>query len=234
MERDYCTISTIVPCFNGAAYVAEAIASIADQDRPPDEIIFVDDGSTDHSAAIALDTAPHLVRVIRQSNQGTSFARRTGVEVARGDFIHFIDADDILPAGALRALAQTLVGDPDVDAAYGEWENFWVEELAEERDAHAQTSFAKRQANIMPGSAMYRASFFRSAPDFRSDEQLHGFSRWLVDRRDEGAKFERVDHLTLRRRIHRGNASRRKTNKQLADFAFEMLARRKRQASLGR
>jgi glycosyltransferase involved in cell wall biosynthesis len=89
-------ISAIVPLFNGALYIERAIRSMFDQTRVPDEIIVVDDGSTDGGAAIVERLAKTFpIRLISQENAGQSAARNIGVEGARGDLIAFLDQDDI-------------------------------------------------------------------------------------------------------------------------------------------
>jgi glycosyltransferase involved in cell wall biosynthesis len=88
------TISVVIPCYNGARYLPETLASVLRQTLPPHEVIVVDDGSTDDSAAVAASFGPP-VRVLRQPNQGESVARNRGIDEARGNWIAFIDADDL-------------------------------------------------------------------------------------------------------------------------------------------
>jgi glycosyltransferase involved in cell wall biosynthesis len=98
------TVSVIIPCYNGAAFLRETVDSALRQTIPPLDVIVVDDGSTDDSAAIAESYGP-LVRVIRQRNQGESVARNVGIAAARGDYLMFLDADDLLAPDALQKLA---------------------------------------------------------------------------------------------------------------------------------
>ncbi len=99
------TVSVVVPCFNQARYLAAAIASARDQTHPPLECIVVDDGSTDSSAAVATSAG---ARLIRQRNSGVSGARNTGLDAACGEFIVFLDADDVLLPEALAIEADAL------------------------------------------------------------------------------------------------------------------------------
>jgi glycosyltransferase involved in cell wall biosynthesis len=87
------TISVVIPCYNAGKFLRETIDSILAQTYSAMEVIVVDDGSTDNSAAIAESYGPP-VRVLRQHNQGESVARNRGIEVAQGEWIAFQDADD--------------------------------------------------------------------------------------------------------------------------------------------
>jgi glycosyltransferase involved in cell wall biosynthesis len=87
-------VTVVVPCHNAAPFIADTIQSVLDQTRAVDEIVVVDDGSSDGSAAIA-ESFGEPVRVIRQPNRGECAARNRGVQEARGDIIAFLDADDL-------------------------------------------------------------------------------------------------------------------------------------------
>jgi glycosyltransferase involved in cell wall biosynthesis len=106
------TISIVTPCYNAARYLRETIRSVLKQTLPPAEMVIVDDGSTDDSAEIA-ESYGTPVRVIRQANQGESAARNRGIREARGDYLLFLDADDLLEQEALERLATAVDGSPN-------------------------------------------------------------------------------------------------------------------------
>ena len=87
------TVSVIIPCYNAARYVGQAIGSVLEQTRPPLEVIVVDDGSTDGSADVVAGFGGS-VRLICQDNQGRAGAVRTALTVATGELVAFVDADD--------------------------------------------------------------------------------------------------------------------------------------------
>ena len=87
-------VSAIIPTFNRRKYIRRAIESILTQTLPVDEIIVVDDGSTDGTAEAIEGWFGSRVRVIRQENTGVSGARRRGIQAARGEWIAFLDSDD--------------------------------------------------------------------------------------------------------------------------------------------
>jgi len=86
-------IAVVIPAYNAGRYVARAIDSVLAQTRPADQIIVVDDGSTDNTAE-AVAAYRHEVRYIRQRNAGASAARNAGIEAAEREWIAFLDADD--------------------------------------------------------------------------------------------------------------------------------------------
>jgi glycosyltransferase involved in cell wall biosynthesis len=87
-------VSVVIPCYNGARFLREALESALRQTHAPLEVIVVDDGSTDDSVGIA-EAVGSPVRVIQQAHGGESVARNRGIEEARGDWIGFLDADDL-------------------------------------------------------------------------------------------------------------------------------------------
>jgi hypothetical protein len=101
------SVSVVIPCYNGATFLRETLDSVQTQTLPPLEVLVVDDGSTDDSAAIA-ETYGSPVRVIRQPNQGESVARNRGIDEARGEWVAFLDADDLWLPGKLAEQARVM------------------------------------------------------------------------------------------------------------------------------
>ncbi|MCD6393437.1 MAG: glycosyltransferase family 2 protein, partial [Planctomycetes bacterium] len=92
-DKQSYTISVVIPAFNAEEYIGRAIDSVLAQTRQPDEIIVVDDGSTDNTAEVIKPYSPK-VHYIHQENGGASVARNTGIEAATGQWLAFLDADD--------------------------------------------------------------------------------------------------------------------------------------------
>lgn len=115
-------VSTVIPVHNRAAQLREAVDSVLAQEYRPIEIILVDDGSTDDTPAIAGALAtghPGLVRVLAQQNAGPGIARERGRCVARGEFIQYLDSDDVLLPGKFSTQVTALRNEPGCEVAYG-------------------------------------------------------------------------------------------------------------------
>jgi len=113
------TISAIVPAYNVAPYIADALDSLLSQSAPFHEIIVIDDGSTDGTAAI-LDQYRDRpgMRIVRVANGGQGRARNQALAMASGDYVYFFDADDLLEAGFVADMQAMLAGRSEVDIVY--------------------------------------------------------------------------------------------------------------------
>lgn len=114
-------VSTIIPVYNRAAMLREAVACVLAQDWRPVEIIIVDDGSTDNTLAAAhqIAAAHPEVRVLSQANAGPGVARQSGLEISRGEFVQFLDSDDFLLPHKFSAQIAALHAKPESGIAYG-------------------------------------------------------------------------------------------------------------------
>ena len=115
------TVSIVIPCYNQAPFVAEAIRSALAQTHEAIEVIVVNDGSTDDAAAIIDRTVDgHVnVEVITQANRGLSAARNAGLRASQGDIVIFLDADDRLTPAAARAACDSLRRHPEAMMTFG-------------------------------------------------------------------------------------------------------------------
>ena len=117
---DKCRLSIIIPVYNVEEYLDRCLGSILDQDFTSYEVILVDDGSTDSSSLICdrySATAPRF-RTLHKPNGGVSSARNAGLELAKGEYIMFLDSDDSLLPYALDDMMDVVVGEDMVVAGY--------------------------------------------------------------------------------------------------------------------
>jgi glycosyltransferase involved in cell wall biosynthesis len=117
-------VSILIPCYNAEQWLAETIESALAQTWENKEIIIVDDGSTDGSLAIAKSYASQRVKVISQRNQGASTARNTAYSNCTGDYIQYLDADDLLAPDKIEQQVNLLQNFPNTLAAC-EWARFY-------------------------------------------------------------------------------------------------------------
>ena len=148
-------VSCIIPVFNRAEMVCEAIASVLEQDYRPIQILVIDDGSTDNTAKVLdeLATVHPEISVLRQPNAGPGVAREHGRKHARGEYIQYLDSDDLLLAGKFSQQVKALIDNPDCDVAYGKTEEVVY---GEPRKGVAARETGQRHAAIFPRMLTHR------------------------------------------------------------------------------
>lgn len=164
-------VSVIIPCYNQAHFLGEAIESVLAQTYSHREIIIVDDGSPDNTAEVA--TRYPCVRYIRQQNQGLSAARNTGLRASQGRYLVFLDADDRLLPDALAAGLEHLGEHPECAFVYG-----WYRYIAVDGSPLPTPALPRVEGNHylallhdnnyigMHATVMYRRCVFESVSGF--------------------------------------------------------------------
>ena len=120
-------VSTIIPVFNRSRLLREAVDSVLAQTYRPIEIIIVDDGSTDDTSEVIRElqaSEPKVIRSIRQRNLGPGSAREAGRKVARGEFIQYLDSDDLLLPEKFQLQVKGLIENPDCGVSYGKTRHY--------------------------------------------------------------------------------------------------------------
>jgi glycosyltransferase involved in cell wall biosynthesis len=117
-------VSVIIPAHDAERWIADAIGSALAQTWPNTEVIVVDDGSSDETAAVAERFVSARVRLVRQQRAGASAARNRGISEARGDYLQFLDADDLLGPTKIESQLDVLGGRPAGTVASGSWGRF--------------------------------------------------------------------------------------------------------------
>lgn len=124
MNKLMASISIIVPLYNKAAYIEETIQSIISQTYPHWEIIIIDNGSTDGSLEIAQKIKDSRLRFFQSSKKGPGSARNYGLKLAQGDWIQFLDADDLLASDHIEQQLETAKKNPQADIVVSYWQEF--------------------------------------------------------------------------------------------------------------
>jgi len=190
-------VSVIVATWNGEEFLRHALESLFAQDYEPIEAILVDDGSEDGTPGIA-ESFPDL-RYIRQENRGLAAAHNTGINAAQGEFIAFLDDDDVLPPNKVRLQAEYLVSHPEVGCVMGrqEWINppSWLTRDAVYGDLDG----------IPPGSAMIRREVLRELGGFDSSFRWGEDMDLLVRMRERGVAMYVLPEIVLHRRFTGSN-----------------------------
>jgi len=217
-------VSTIVPVHNGARYLHQALESLRSELTPGDEIIVVDDGSTDGSAELAASWKGP-VQVLKQTNAGPAAARNRALTAASGEWIAFLDADDLAMPDRLARLGPHLFGPNGADLVYGGQRRF-VSPDCIPPGAPASPETDEPIACVLGAVLARRAVFDRVGvfnPELRSGEVIEWFARAQAGH----LHIQEVPGAVFRRRRHANNLS--------ADIRFrqEVLSA-VRQALIGR
>lgn len=223
-------ISVVIPAWNAARTLAETLASVAAQVRPADEVIVVDDGSTDASAAIA-EAHPLCPRVIRKAHSGAPATMNRGVAAADGDLLAFVDADDLWPAPKLADQAAVLATRPDLDGVLGHVEAFVCPSVAADQAARFVVPPAPQPGWLTGTLLVRRAAFDRVGPF--AEDLSNGFAiDWFDRARATGLAFLMLDAVLLRRRLHPGSlaARNRASDAAMLEMARRAIARRRQGA----
>jgi glycosyltransferase involved in cell wall biosynthesis len=201
-------VSVVVPAYNAERYVAEAIASALVQRLPHDEIVVVDDGSTDGTAAMVEAFGDQVV-LVRTERRGPGAARNAGIARARGTLLAFLDADDVWADGALEAWRRELAGSEQPDIVRG-----LVRQFASPEFRGAVPDGAS--PGLCPGAAVLTRRAWDAVGAFDEQLQAGEFLDWLLRARALGLGEVVLSEVVLWRRVHESNHTR---VAQLGDYA---------------
>lgn len=218
-------VSIVIPCLNGAATLGAAIETCLAQGLDDMEVVVVDDGSTDRSLEIARSFEPK-VRVFTGPNRGVSAARNRGISESIGEWLVFLDADDLLAPGTMSARLAFAAANP-ADVVICDWREFSGSDAnaangrlrsVDMRDLSADAEIAcATHAWATTCALMYRRSIVERIGGFRGDLPVIQDARFLFDAAYAGARFAHFSHVGAYYRVLPDSLSRRNPSKFWCD-----------------
>lgn len=196
-------ISIIIPVYNCEQYLEEALESVLNQNFKPLDIIVIDDGSTDRSLSIAESYVPQI-RVFQQPNLGAAEARNNGIKNANGDFLAFLDSDDVWLTDKLSSQIELFTENPNLDMVFGGVEQFLSPEL--EQDHNTPTvAIKKYPLGLLAGTMLIKKASFLKVGLFNPAWKIGEFIDWYAKAKEQNLSNMVLPKTVLRRRIHTSN-----------------------------
>jgi glycosyltransferase involved in cell wall biosynthesis len=224
------TVSVIIPAFNRAQYIGGAIESALDQSFDDYEIIVVDDGSTDETAAVVARYP--LVRYLRQANAGIGAARNCGVQAARGRFLSFLDSDDLWPRDKLMIQIGAMRENPAVDVVYGHARQFLSPDVGSEMKE--RTRFVDDPVpGYLPGTMLVTSDAFARVGPFPTAWVVGEAMDWHLRAVEQDLRIMLLREVLLFRRLHSANQGRQRRDAR-GDYARILKASLDRRRAAGR
>ena len=187
-------LSVLLPVRNGERFLKEALDSVDAQTCESLEVIVVDDGSSDSSARLA-EAHRLSPRVHRQPPRGVPFALNQAMEMAEGEYVTFIDADDVWPPDRMARLLEGVRGNPEMAGAFG---------MIVNTDTDLRPIEKPIPARLTTTGVFRRSEMARIGP-FRTDVVHATQIDWISRANAEGLRFASVAELVLLRRVHGQN-----------------------------
>lgn len=213
-------ISAIVPVCDGELYIEEAIDSILEQSRPPDQVIVVDDGSTDATAE-RVERYGEAVELLRREHAGVGAALNSALDAAHGELLSFLDADDLWTPRKLEVQLEA-IADPAVDIVFGRVEQFISPDLNADECARLRRPPGDQPGKLKGAMLVGRAAFDRVGP-FTTRWKLADFIDWYARAQELRLTERMLDQVVLRRRLHRSNVGRSESASR-KEYAVAMAA----------
>jgi glycosyltransferase involved in cell wall biosynthesis len=199
-------VSVVIPAHNSERYILATLDSVLAQAHRPLEIVVVDDGSSDGTAAMVENYAPGI-RVVKQERRGHPAARNAGIRAATGEFLGFIDHDDLWSPDKLTLQMEAFAKDPELDLVFGHIRNFFTPEMPAEERARIQSPMHPLPG-LLQGAMLARRSSFERVGYFYEQRGLGDFLDWYGRAMLAGVKTEMLAETVLHRRIHANNYQR--------------------------
>ncbi len=223
LMNDPVLVSVLIPMYQAGRYIEEAVRSVFAQPERSLELIIVDDGSTDGCASAAEDALrafekdPRPARLIRMPHRGQAAARNTALASSSGEWIFYLDADDVLTEGALAALLRGAAEMPEAGIICGMCRDFISPELSPEEKARLQTEPLPYH-RMLSGCTLVRRSLYGLVGPYNETLPSSETAEWMLRAQDAGALVHEIGDVTMRRRYHANNFGRRDRDTQLKSY----------------
>jgi len=195
-------VTVIVAVHNGQRFLRPALESLYAQDYEPFEVVLIDDGSTDGSSEIARSFPS--IRYVYQENRGQAAARNAGLLAARGEFLAYLDDDDLIPPHKLRRQAEYLIANPDVGCVLGR-QQIMLEPGVEPPEWLKRDTIFGDLDGIPFVSAMIRTELMRDVGGFDPSYRFAEDRDLFVRLREHGVRIGVLPEILLFRRFHGEN-----------------------------
>jgi len=219
-------ISCIVPVYNCELYLREAIDSILAQTYRPLEIVVVDDGSTDGTADVVASYGARLL-YLRQGNAGPAAARNRGLKLAEGEFVAFLDADDVWHPDKLMRQMACFTTHPKLELCLTYVENVWIRELKAERERLQNHKFARPLPGYLIQTLLARRTLFDTLGFFDPALQPSEDTDWFLRAFEKQVVTQVVPDVLVSRRLHGRNISLLSSYQRLVGAVKRSLDRRR-------
>ena len=226
-------VSVIIPVYNYDRYLGEAIESVLGQTYRQLEVIVVDDGSTDRSGEVAKSFAGRGVRYCHQVHAGIGPARNAGVELAQGDFLAFLDADDRWPLEKLERQLHAFESDPVLEMVFGQALQLQNGPEWEAGVREKNLDVAGMVPGMVPGTMVIKRDAFFRVGKFQGDWRVGEFIDWYARAVELKIRSLVLPELLLWRRIHDSNQGVRE-RQSISDYARVLKAKLDRKRAEGR
>jgi|ERR1700733_7087665 len=211
-------ISCVVPVFNGARFIGQALDSILSQTYRPIEVIVADDGSTDDTAGI-VSSYGDRVRRVSQVTAGPAATRNLGLRHAGGEFIAFLDADDLWHPEKLERQAARFMARAELDACVTHVQLLWETELEEQKRALEGHPRAQPVPGYATTSLLARRELFETVGTFSTELWFADATEWFIRARERSVQIELLPDALVYHRMHGNNLTRRRSAASGAEFA---------------
>ncbi len=195
-------VSVIIPVYNGGRFLKQALESVLNQTYQKLEVIVIDDGSTDNTKDIV--DAFSTIRYIYQENKGVASARNKAISIANGEYVTFVDADDIILENKVELQLLCLENNAEIDICICSLENFVDPNFQHLLEEHEH--FLKNE-KISYMNMMVRKNLFSKVGLFNERYKHSSDFEWITRAKDLNFKVKILPDVLQKRRLHNSNIS---------------------------